>query len=124
MGNSHSGPHITPLFTYYAVFSALIVLTFVTVGVSHLGLPGLLSIIVAMAVASVKATLVCAWFMHLLHDTKFNVLLFLAAFWFMGVFFVFTSFDLMNRDRVMKTSDTFRYKKENAEDIVLEKPNS
>jgi cytochrome c oxidase subunit IV len=121
MGHSHSEPHISPLSTYYTVFAALIVLTFVTVGVSHLGLPSTLSIVVAVAVACVKATLVCAWFMHLLHDTKFNLLLFLAAFWFIGVFFIFTCFDLMSRDRVMKSSDSFEYRKDSVEDIIMEK---
>ena len=33
MGHSHSEPHISPLSVYFTVFSALIVLTFVTVGV-------------------------------------------------------------------------------------------
>ena len=121
MGNSHSGPHVSPLSTYYTVFGSLVVLTFVTVGVSHLGLPPVPSIIVAMAVASVKATLVGAWFMHLLHDTKFNILLFLASFWFIGVFFVFTTFDLMSRDRVMKSSDSFEFRKDNVEDIVVDR---
>ena len=92
MGHSHSEPHVSPLSVYYTVFGSLIVLTFVTVGVSHLGLPPTLSIIVAMAVATLKATLVGTWFMHLLHDTKFNVLVFLASFWFMAVFFIFIAF--------------------------------
>ena len=122
MGHSHSGPHITPLSVYYTVFGSLIVLTFVTVGVSHLGLPPVLSIIVAMAVATLKATLVGTWFMHLLHDTKFNTLLFLASFWFLAVFFSFTFFDLSSRDRVMKSSGTFEFRKDKAEDIVVPEP--
>ena len=67
--------HVTPLSTYFTVFGSLIVLTFVTVGVSELGLPATLSIIVAMAVA-LKATLVSTWFMHLIHDTKLNIVIF------------------------------------------------
>ena len=90
MGNSHEH-HVTPLSTYFTVFGSLIVLTFVTVGVSELGLPATLSIIVAMAVALVKATLVATWFMHLIHDTKLNIALFLASIWFMSIFFIFTS---------------------------------
>ena len=120
MGHSHSEPHVSPLSVYYTVFGSLVVLTFVTVGVSHLGLPPTLSIIVAMSVALVKATLVGAWFMHLLHDTKFNVLIFLAAFWFIAVFFIFTGYDLMSRDRIMKSSDSFEYRKEKAEDVVMD----
>ena len=113
--DEHHGPHVSPLKTYLAVYFALLFLTIVTVGVSYLGLPSQISIVVAMAVASVKAFLVCAWFMHLLHDSKLNVVLFLSAFWFMGVFFVFTVSDLAYRDRVMKSSGTFEFREDAAE---------
>ena len=39
MGNSHEH-HVTPLSTYFTVFGSLIVLTFVTVGVSELRFAG------------------------------------------------------------------------------------
>jgi cytochrome c oxidase subunit 4 len=115
--HDHAEHHVTPLPVYFGVFGALLVLTVVTVGVSYLGLPPTLSIIVAMAVASVKAFLVAAWFMHLAHDTKFNILFFLASLWFIGVFFVFTTSDLASRDRVMKTQDSFQYRLDRAEKI-------
>ena len=111
----HEGPHVSPLSTYLGVYFALLILTVATVGVSYLGLPSTISIVVAMAVASVKATLVCAWFMHLLHDSKLNILLFFSAFWFMGIFFVFTVSDLSYRDRVMKSSGTFEHREDVAE---------
>lgn len=115
--DDHHGPHISPLSLYIKVYVSLLFLTGVTVGVSYLGLPPTLSIIVAMSVALVKATLVGAWFMHLLHDTKFNVLFFLASIWFIGAFFCFTSFDLMSRDRVMKIQDSFEFRQDRAEDF-------
>lgn len=121
MGHSHSEPHVSPFSLYMKIFGALVVLTFVTVGVSYLGLPATPSIIVAMAVASVKATLVAAWFMHLLHDTKFNIMLFLASIWFIGAFFCFTSLDLMSRDRVMKSQESFEFRKNNVESIKISK---
>ena len=111
----HEGPHISPLSTYLGVYFALLFLTIVTVGISYLGLPSNISIVVAMAVATVKVTLVCAWFMHLLHDSKLNILLFLSAFWFMGIFFIFTVSDLSYRDRVMKSSGTFQQREDAAE---------
>ena len=117
MGNSHEH-HVTPLSTYFTVFGSLIVLTFVTVGVSELGLPATLSIIVAMAVALVKATLVSTWFMHLIHDTKLNIALFLASLWFMSIFFIFTTFDMASRGNVMKMSDTFEFRQKRADDNV------
>ena len=118
----HSGPHVSPLSLYMKVYGTLLFLTIVTVGVSYLGLPSTLSIIVAMLVASVKAFFVCAWFMHLAHDTKFNKLFFAAAVWFIGVFFIFTIFDLSSRDRIMKDSSTFQLRSDRAEKVIVEKP--
>ena len=73
------GHHISPLSTYIAVYLALLVLTVVTVLVSYAELPPAQSIPAAIAVASVKATLVGAWFMHLKYDKRFNVFIFLAC---------------------------------------------
>jgi len=51
--------------TYMMVFGALMVLTVVTVGVSYLHLPIAMAILVALAVATVKGSLVALFFMHL-----------------------------------------------------------
>lgn len=50
---------------YLVVFGALAVLTVVTVGISYLHLPRGLAIVLAVAVALLKAGLVGAYFMHL-----------------------------------------------------------
>jgi len=50
---------------YLAVFGALLVLTAATVGVSYLNLPITPTVIIAVAIASVKASLVAMFFMHL-----------------------------------------------------------
>jgi cytochrome c oxidase subunit IV len=51
--------------TYYKVFGALLILTVVTVAVSYLHMPVLPAVIVALTIASFKAALVAAVFMHL-----------------------------------------------------------
>ena len=97
--------HVTPLKTYYMVYGALLVLTVLTVLVSvvaeatEMATP--LSLTIAMAVALTKATLVCAWFMHLAHDTKFNIIVFSSAAWFVTLFFLFTMFDVGSRGTVL-----------------------
>jgi len=53
---------------YMMVFGALAVLTVVTVAVSYLDLSIGMAVVVAMIVASVKGTLVAAYFMHLLDE--------------------------------------------------------
>ncbi len=55
---------------YVMVFVALAVLTIVTVALSYLQLPTALAITVAMVVATVKASLVAGYFMHLLSEEK------------------------------------------------------
>jgi cytochrome c oxidase subunit 4 len=55
---------------YYVVFVALACLTAVTVGVSYLKLNRPVAIAVALVIASIKAGLVGAVFMHLISEKK------------------------------------------------------
>lgn len=55
---------------YYMVFGALLVLTVITVGVSYLHLSVLGAVLVALAVATTKGTLVALYFMHLISEQK------------------------------------------------------
>lgn len=98
-------PHVAPLSTYLAVFGVLLVLTVVTVWVSTLGLPSTTSILVAMAVAVVKGTLVIFYFMHLKDDVKFHWVVLGSAFWFLAIFFGFTLIDLDSRGMVNPIQD-------------------
>ena len=73
---------------YVMVFVALAVLTVVTVGISYIGMRTALAICVAMVVATVKAGLVAAYFMHLV--TEQRVILWLLA--LCAAFLVFLMF--------------------------------
>jgi len=55
---------------YITVFVALMGLTLVTVAVSSLHLGVAAAIIVALVIATIKATLVAGYFMHLLSEKK------------------------------------------------------
>jgi len=96
----HGEAHVLPLKTYFAVFGSLLVLTVLTVLVSVIGLPAPASIIVAMVVAIIKATLVVLWFMHLKFDDRFYSLIFVISIFFLVLFFVFTSMDVLSRGQV------------------------
>ena len=50
--------------TYYIVFAALMALLVVTVGATYIHWGSRISIVIAMAIAIVKATLVVLYFMH------------------------------------------------------------
>jgi cytochrome c oxidase subunit IV len=56
---------VTHVKSYVAVFGALLALTVVTVGVSVLQLDTLPTVILGLAIALTKATLVVLFFMHL-----------------------------------------------------------
>jgi cytochrome c oxidase subunit 4 len=56
---------------YIKVFAALIVLTIVTVGVSYLHLPHTSAVILALIIATFKASLVAMFFMHLKGERRF-----------------------------------------------------
>ena len=77
----HDGPHhhVVPLWIYFLVFATLLVLTYVTVWVSHhdLGSPQVfgdvrlhLNVIVALLIAITKATLVVLFFMHVWYSPR------------------------------------------------------
>jgi cytochrome c oxidase subunit IV len=89
--------HVLPLSTYLSVGGALLVLTLITVWVAQYQL-GEWNLIVAMAVAATKATLVLLFFMHLKYDNKMYAFTFLIAVVFLAIFIVFTMLDTMTRD--------------------------
>ncbi len=73
--------HIVPKSTYYAIFSALMVGTALTVGAAFVDL-GPLNTIVAMAIAITKASLVVVFFMHVKYGPKLVWLIIIASvFW-------------------------------------------
>jgi cytochrome c oxidase subunit 4 len=90
--------HIASSRFYVGVFLALICLTIATVKVSYYDF-GQANIIIAILIATMKASLVAAFFMHLRHDALFNTLAFLAAFLFLGIFILLTYDDLGVRAR-------------------------
>ena len=95
--HAHGEPHVLPLSVYFTVFGALLCLTVLTYLVSFAGLPGGLSIGVAMLVAIAKATLVCMFFMHLKYDDRLNSVVLISSILMMGLFFVFTLADELSR---------------------------
>jgi cytochrome c oxidase subunit 4 len=91
--------HISSTQFYVGIFVALVVLTILTVKVSYFDF-GSANIIIAIIIATMKASLVAAFFMHLRHDSLFNTLAFLAAFLFLAIFILLTYDDLGRRARV------------------------
>jgi cytochrome c oxidase subunit 4 len=87
--------------TYAAVLAALLVLTVITVVVAgiHFGSPSV-NVIVALTIATAKASLVALFFMHLLYDSRVNAIIFLTGAIMLAIFLIFILLDVEARDTV------------------------
>ncbi len=90
------GHHILPLSVYWGVFTALVVGTLVTVWSATIDL-GAMNVLVALAIASVKALLVILYFMHVKYSSRL-VWVFAASgfFWFI-IMVLITMADFVSR---------------------------
>ena len=93
--DSHDHPsfnHPAPLPLLFGVFIALVGLTILTVVTSNIELAQF-AFPVAMGIATLKAFLVGAFFMHMWWDKGFNVLVFLSSLLFVSLFIGMTMLD-------------------------------
>ena len=99
--NNHgAGEHIVPISVYFVIFGALVVLTALTVWVASFDL-GRGNVIVALAVAVVKALLVTLYFMHVKYSKRLTrIAVFSGLFWF-AIMVVLTLFDYNTRGLVL-----------------------
>jgi cytochrome c oxidase subunit 4 len=87
----HGGPRI-----YTANLFALLFLTIITVAAASFNF-GSANVVIALAIASVKAILVGLFFMHLIWDKPVNAIILVAAFLFLGIFVMFDFLDVDSR---------------------------
>jgi len=88
----HGGPKI-----YTANLFALLFLTIITVAAASFNF-GSANVVIALAIASVKAILVGLFFMHLIWDKPVNAIVIIAGFLFLGIFLMFDFLDVTTRD--------------------------
>jgi cytochrome c oxidase subunit 4 len=77
--------HVVPLRVLATVWLALLALTLITVAVAGVEI-GNFNLGVAMAIATVKASLVLLYFMHMRYDRPMNAIVFVAALLFVALF--------------------------------------
>lgn len=84
--------------TYALVLAILLALTAITVAAAgiHFSSPAV-NVVVALGIASVKATLVALFFMHLLHDKPMNALIFTAGLATLAIFLMLCLIDVETR---------------------------
>lgn len=110
---THTHPHghiVVGWKTQLSVLAALIFLTVLTVAFYNaeqwaevafgIKLPGWVNIVGAMSIATVKATLVCMYFMQLRYDKALNTFALLFCLFAVGLFLFFSIIDLSSRGMV------------------------
>lgn len=84
--DDHGFAHVLPVRLLVGVWAALMVFTILTVTVTSIDLGRSWNLVIAMAIATIKAALVVLYFMHLRWDKPFNTLVFLGSLLFVSLF--------------------------------------
>ncbi len=96
MSEHQEQAHIVPYRTFVLVWIALLVLTGITIAAAQFHF-GALNIWIALGIATVKSTLVVAFFMHMKYEQRLFKLALLAALAILAIFIGFTFFDVLYR---------------------------
>jgi cytochrome c oxidase subunit 4 len=88
--------HVTPIKVYIGIFLTLMVLTTVTVFVAYINL-GEWNKIVALAIATFKATLVVLYFMHVRYSSRLTQVIVVSGFLWLFIMIAFTLSDYLTR---------------------------
>jgi cytochrome c oxidase subunit 4 len=109
--DDHGLSHVLPVHMLVGVLFTLLLLTIATVSVTSFDLGQQGNLIVAMLVATVKASLVVAFFMHLAWDNKFHLILFLTSVLFV---ILFLSVSVTDRDEYQHDIEYYTQQQEAA----------
>lgn len=89
--------HIVPVRIYVTIFLALLVGTGLTVAAALIDFPWQLNTIVALTIATIKATLVVLFFMHVRYSGRLIWVIIGAALFWMAILFALTLSDFFTR---------------------------
>jgi len=89
--------HIVPVRVYIAIFLALLVGTALTVVAAFYDFPWRFNTVIALTIASVKATLVVLYFMHVRYSTRLVWVIIGSALFWLAIMFALTFSDYFTR---------------------------
>ena len=96
MASEEHRQHVIASSVYVGIWAVLMVLTAVTVFASFLEL-GDLNIVLALVIATIKATLVVLFFMHLYYSSKLTKVTMVAAIFFLFLLLALSMTDYLTR---------------------------
>ncbi|HEX6730107.1 MAG TPA: cytochrome C oxidase subunit IV family protein [Pyrinomonadaceae bacterium] len=90
--------HIVPVRVYLMIFLALMVGTFVTVVAAFYDFPWRLNTVIALTIATIKATLVVLYFMHVRYSSRLVWVIVTSALFWLAILFALTLSDYWTRE--------------------------
>lgn len=129
-GEEHHGHVVVGWKLQLGILAALLFFTVLTVGfynaekwaeaAFNIDLPNWVNVVGAMSIASIKATLVCMYFMQLRYDKALNTFALLFCLFAVGLFMFFSIIDLSSRGVI--TEYKFGEVKQGGTGVALDKP--
>ena len=103
--SDHTHDYSSDAGVYLKTLIGLFILTGITVGAAFINFgSSTVNVIIALSIATVKATLVALIFMHLRHDRPVNAIIFTSSLFFLGVFIGFCLIDQESRPYVVPSN--------------------
>jgi cytochrome c oxidase subunit 4 len=96
MSDAHA--HVVPPRVYVIIFLTLMALTALTTWVAYIDL-GALNVVIMLAIAGIKASLVVLWFMHARYESQLTRVTILGAVFWLLVLIVISASDVFIRFR-------------------------
>jgi cytochrome c oxidase subunit 4 len=90
--------HIVPVRIYVTIFVVLLLGTALTVAAAFVDFPWRLNTVVALTIATIKATFVVLFFMHVRYSSRLIWVIIAAALFWMAILFAFTFSDYLTRN--------------------------
>jgi cytochrome c oxidase subunit 4 len=100
-----STAHATSPGTYSKILGILLALTVLTLSAASMDF-GAGNVVIALVIATIKASLVALFFMHLRHDKPMSAVIFVSGVATLAVFLTFCLLDTGSRERVRPPNAT------------------
>ena len=98
--------HLLSVETYLKVFGILLFLIFLNIAVAKIpGLSSFLSIFCALSISTVQMIVIVLFFMELIHENRFFLVIYLTSFLFVMLFVGITIAELGHRDTFSEVED-------------------
>lgn len=109
MSHEHTATHehgpAHPARTYVFTLVALLILTCITVAAAGIRFEApSVNVVIALSIATIKATLVGLFFMHLKYDKPVNAIIIVSGFVFVGLLLMFSFTDVLSREELQPTN--------------------